>query len=88
MFWDILGRRRQALQFNVIMVQRPQAITTALNDAQIVEEVLAVLQESMATDDCQLAGLLDSDNRVQGIDFVMCYHMGKVSTGRIGGKGV
>lgn len=87
MFWDILGRRRQALQFNVIMVQRPQAITTALNYAQVVEEVLAVLQESLAPDYGKLAGLFDSDNGVQGIDFVRC-HRGEGSRWTGSGKGL
>jgi hypothetical protein len=76
MFWDILGRRRQAFQFKVVMEQRPQRVPSTFDHSQVVEEAAAILQESTTPDDCQLAGFLDSDNGVQWIDFVMRYHEG------------
>lgn len=69
-FWGIFGStRRQAFQFNVIMVQRPQSVPSTFDRSQVVEEF--VLEDGVLSDDCQLSGFLDSDNRVQGIDFVM-----------------
>lgn len=61
----------------VIMEQRPHSVPSTFDHTQVVEEVAAILQESTTPDDCHLAGLLDSDNRVQGIYFSVGYHRGK-----------